>query len=251
MGINVITEIGLNHMGEKHLAIQYIRKLLESEVDGISFQVREPSFYEREEKKHLRLTDEEYSFLGNVIKSNKRQFGVAIADIEKISFFESINTDFYKIIRNDMTDDALVKKLLETGKKVIVSTGLSSEQDIELFLQKYANYKNFILNHTQLSYEEADCNLKAIGAIREKHHVPVSFGSHCSNHNVLYMSLCFAPTDILFYVKFDNSRAYPDDNHAVTLADIKGVIDNINVLNKAVGSGEKTKLDNKIAGMKV
>jgi len=196
MGTNIITEIGLNHMGKKHLAVQYINKLLESEVDGISFQVREPSFYEREEKKHLRLADEEYSFLSNIIKSSKRQFGVAIADIEKISFFESIDTDFYKIIRNDMTDEALVKKLLETGKKVIVSTGLSSEQDIELFLQKYANYKNFILNHTQLSYEETDCNLKAIEGLREKYHIPVSFGSHCSNHNVLYMSLCFAPTDI-------------------------------------------------------
>ena len=251
MKTNIIAEVGLNHLGQELLANEYVEKLIQTEVDGISFQIREKNFYKREEKKHLVLIDEIYSFLCKKIQSNNKQFGVAIADIEKIDFFESLGADFYKIIRNDMTDDILVSKLMKTGKKIIVSTGLSSEEDIKLFLKKHGDNRNFVLNHTQLSYEENDCNLRAIETLNQKYSIPVSFGSHCSNHNVLYMSLCFSPTDILFYVKKDSKIKYPDDKHAIDLKDVELVASNINKLSGAAGTGNKIKLNNKIAGMKI
>jgi sialic acid synthase SpsE len=189
--------------------------------------------------------------LCKMVKSNNKKFGVAIADVDKIDFFESIGTDFYKIIRNDLINDNLVNKLMKTGKKIIVSTGLSSEEDIAMFLKKHGHNKNFVLNHTQLSYSESDCNLRAIKTLSEKYSKPVSFGSHCSNHNVLYMSLCFSPTDILFYVKKDNKIKYPDDKHAITLGSVEGVAMNLITLNTAVGSGNKVKIKNKIKGMEI
>ncbi len=65
------------------------------------------------------------------------------------------------------------------------------------------------------------------------------------------MSLCFSPTDILFYVKRDNNIKYPDDKHAIDLKDVKLVASNINNLSRAVGSGNKIKLNNKIKGMEI
>ncbi len=242
----IIAELGLNHLGNPDLAESYISILSKCDVDGISFQVREKEYYERDNKKQLKFSDKNYIDFSRSIKESNKKFGVAIADIEKIDFFESINTDFYKIIRNDITNTNLVKKILSTGKKVIVSTGLSSENDIDLFLSQFGEYKNFVLNHTQLSYEEKDCNLKAISSLRDKYNVPISFGSHCSNINVLYMSLCFNPSDILFYVKLNNKIKYPDDKHAVTLNDCSSFLNNIKMLQSAVGSGKKQKLINKI-----
>ena len=249
--VNIISEIGLNHFGNVSMAIEYVKVLRQAQVDGISFQVREPEFYKRPEKANLSLTGDDYVTLSSMVKESGKQFGVAIADLSKIDFFESIDTDFYKIIRNDMTNDLLVSKLMKTGKKIIVSTGLSSDDDISLFLKKYGNHKNFVLNHTQLSYEESDCNLKAIETLNQKYSIPVSFGSHCSNHNVLYMSLCFSPTDILFYVKKDSKIKYRDDKHAIDLKDVELVASNINKLSGATGTGNKIKLNNKIAGMKI
>jgi N-acetylneuraminate synthase len=251
MKTNIIAEVGLNHLGQESLAREYVDKLVLTQVDGISFQVREPSFYEREEKKHLMLSEHIYSSLCKKVQKLEKQFGVAIADVEKIDFFESIGTNFYKIIRNDMVDDILVDKLMKTGKKIIVSTGLSSEEDIKLFLEKYGENKNFVLNHTQLSYEEGDCNLRAIEKLNQKYSVPISFGSHCANYNVLYMSLCFSPTDILFYVKKDDKIKYPDDKHAIKLEEVSQITYNIDVLSKATGTGEKIKLNNKIKGMRI
>jgi sialic acid synthase SpsE len=249
--VNLISEIGLNHFGNVSLAAEYIDVLSKTKVNGISFQVREPEFYKRPEKKNLSLTEEDYVLLRSLVQKCGKEFGVAIADFNKIDFFESLNTDFYKIIRNDMTNNLLVDKLMKTGKKIIVSTGLSSEEDIAKFLKRYVGNTNFVMNHTQLSYEEGDCNLKAIETLSEKYSTPVSFGSHCSNHNVLYMSLCFSPTDILFYVKKDNKKKYPDDKHAVTLNKVKEITHNLKILSTAVGSGNKIKLKNKITGMKI
>ena len=60
------------------------------------------------------------------------------------------------------------------------------------------------------------------------------------------MSLCFNPSDILFYVKLDNKIKYPDDKHAVILNDCSSFSNNIKILQSAVGSGKKQKLINKI-----
>lgn len=247
----IIAEIGLNHLGSFELAKRYVNFLCSTDVDGISFQVREKEFYDREEKKNLSLEAKEYIELRSMVKDGGKKFGVALADASKISFFKDLDTDFYKIIRNDMENDFLVRNLLNTGNKVIVSTGLSSEKEMSLFVDKHSNYKNFTFNHTQLSYDAADCNLSAITRLKETYGVPISFGSHCSNYNVLYMSLCYEPSDVLFYVKMSDTVVYPDDKHAVCLGDVADLAANLTLLSTAVGDGVKQKIENKIVGMKI
>ena len=247
----IIAEVGLNHLGSFSLAKKYIEFLKTTDVQAVTFQVREKDFYLRKEKKHLSLDKKEYMELCRLSKDYGKQFGVAIADLEQINFFESIGTDFYKIIRNDMKNDILVSKLIETGKKVIVSTGLSSEKDIETFVKKYGKFKTIVLNHTQLSYKTEDCNLVAIQSMRDKYNTNVSFGSHCSNQNVLYMSLCYHPSDILFYVKVGDTLEYPDDRHAVSLKQVPALATDLRNLASAVGTGQKLEIGNKIKEMAI
>ena len=69
------------------------------------------------------------------------------------------------------------------------------------------------------------------------------------------MSLCFNPSDILFYVKNESKAKtdweqrgfpYPDDKHSINVQDVEGIVNNIRLLSKAVGSGVKEKMDNKL-----
>jgi hypothetical protein len=63
------------------------------------------------------------------------------------------------------------------------------------------------------------------------------------------MSLCYSPSDILFYVKDGNSHwpvKYPDDEHAIALNDVQTVVNNLKILKHAIGTGIKTKIKNKI-----
>ena len=214
----IIAEVGLNHMGLPDLAEEYVRTLVSYHVDGISFQIREPEYYLNPKKSHYKLDLSEYIKLSNITKNAGKKFGIAVADIAVIDFLESIDTDFYKIIRNDITNIELVDKLISTGKKIIVSTGMSSDEDISSFMKHVGANDNIVLNHTQLSYDEHDCNLSAIKTLKDKYNCNVSYGNHCANVNTIYMALCYEPSDILIYVKGTSlTFTYPDDKHAIPI----------------------------------
>jgi len=253
----LIAEVGLNHLGDEELALRYVNYLSKTSVDAISFQVREAEYYQRSEKKKFKLSNEVYREAARIIHENKKKFGVALADIEMVDFFESLGANFYKVIRNDITDLQLIKQLEQTKKRVIVSTGQSSDKDIDNFLNYLKEnfnddyHNNFVLNHTQLSYDVEDCNLKSIESLREKYNLDVSFGSHCSLPEVLFMSVYSNPSDILFYVKFSDGQKYPDDRHAIEAEEVSYFTNTIKELYKGIGDGVKIKMINKIEETKI
>ena len=246
----LIAEIGLNHLGQSENLINYIDKLIETDVDAVTLQVREPEFYDEKWGGHpagffnLELHKDNYFYVKEKIRASGKKFGIAIGDINYINFFESLNVDFYKVIRNDITDFKLIDKLIETKKEVIVSTGLSSNIEISKFVNYIGDNKNFKLNHTQLSYDIEDCNLNAIKNMKQNYGLEVSFGNHCKDINVLYMALCYNPSDILFYVK--HIENVPDSEHAIHLSKVNEVVNNINNFKKALGTGIKKTSINKM-----
>tara|TARA_R100001377_G_scaffold81948_2_gene61847 strand:+ start:571 stop:1290 length:720 start_codon:yes stop_codon:yes gene_type:complete len=237
----IIAEIGLNHLGSVVLANLYVEQLMATNIDAVTFQVREPEYYLK--NSHLQLR--KYAKICKKVKASGKKFGIAIADIDMVDYFEEIDVDFYKVIRNDMMNDRLIERLISTNKKLIISTGTCSADEIQNFIDKFKN-DNITLNHTQLSYDVHDCNLSAIDTLRSKFNVDISYGSHCSDHKVLYMSLCYTPSDILFYVKGNSGFKYPDDKHAIALDDVHAIANNLKNLSKAIGSGIKNKMKIKI-----
>lgn len=240
----IIAEVGLNHLGVPKLAHLYVDKLIATDIDAITFQVREEDYYLNDKEKYL-LEEKTYIELVRKVHSNGKQLGIAIADVSKIEFFEKIKIDFYKVIRNDIRNIELIDRLIETNKKLIISTGTCSEDEISTFIAKY-NQHNITINHTQLSYDIEDCNLSAIKTLREKFKVNVSYGSHCKDSKVLYMALAFNPTDILFYVKAYEFSLWPDNKHSVTLEQAEVIISDLKRLSAAVGTGTKEQMEIKL-----
>ena len=238
-----ISEIGLNHLGSSKKLLNYVHYLNDTNVDALTVQIREPEYYIINPS--LELRDSDYSKILKKTKNKGKKFGVAIADVSKISFFESLDVDFYKIIRNDINNENLTDELIKTEKKLIVSTGTASESEILTFITKYKN-SNFVINHTQISNDVKDSNLKAIKFLKKKFNIDISYGNHCNNFNILYMALAFEPSDILFYVKENSIDKFPDDEHAIPLNDVGKLINNMKSLEKALGDGKKEKMEIKI-----
>ena len=185
----IIAEIGFNHLGQLAKVEKYLEYLLSSDVDAITFQVREREH--RNKKPHRYLPDESFKDIFTQIKGAGKKVGIAIADPEYVSFFENLGADFYKVIRNDITNKNLLEILSNTGKRIYVSTGMASENDIATFVENpFVKKENFKLVHTQLSYSFEDCNLKSIETMR-KYGLPVAYGSHCREELSLFMSLCY------------------------------------------------------------
>jgi N-acetylneuraminate synthase len=246
---HIICEVGMNHMGDTAYADEYLKALEDAQPDGVTFQVREREWYKKGEvEASIRLSDDYYRAVAKRLRGNGIQFGISLCDVADLAFFEGIGTDFYKILSKDINNAELVSAVLATGKPVYVSTGMSSEDELELFLAGLGASvpQNLSLIHTQLSYEDADTNLRAIGRLRERFGVPVAFGSHSTDVHALYAALGFSPSALFFYVKGERAIKHRDETHAVPLSECPAVIVEIRRLETMLGDGIKKKMENSI-----
>jgi sialic acid synthase SpsE len=243
----IIAELGFNHLGNLDIANQYVDALIECDVDAITFQVRETEH--RAANLSLYLNDDSYKNLFLKIKNSGKKLGVALADTDYVSFFENLDVDFYKVIRNDISNKKLINLLMMTGKQIFVSTGMSSKKDIENFIsfidQSTKKRNQFKLVHTQLSNALEDCNLKSIQEMKE-YGLDVAYGHHCGDVTAIFMALCYNPSDLLFYVKGSPAFQYTEDSHAIQIDQIQDLIKKIHRYNGAVGTGVKMSMNNKI-----
>ena len=114
---------------------------------------------------------------------------------------------------------------------------------MEDILEISSLWKNIVLIHTQLSQKIEDVNLKAVDTIRNRTNLPVAFGLHCNNHEVLKLAVGFETQAIFFYVKEDGTGKLIDDEHAIFIHEVEEIAKNLCVLATAVGSGRKTAMD--------
>lgn len=238
-----ISEIGLNHKGSETRALKMLKELINTDVDAITFQILEPAFYEKIKEWGGPFSNNFYKDAINLVHKNNKLIGFAIKDKNMIPFLNSAGADFWKSLSLSISDDVLLSELQRTNKTIFVSTGISSESEIVEISKKLKNIK-FI--HTQLSQKLEDSNLKAIDRLKMLTSKEIAFGLHCSNHDALYLSVAFEPSDILFYVKDNLQEKFPDDEHAIIIDNIDNVIKTLKEFKKAIGKGIKEKMENKI-----
>ena len=237
----IICEIGLNHMGSIKYANEYIDKIIKSKADGILFHIREKSFYDTHPK--LLLPDKFYIEAIKKVKKYNVKFGVTLADPDKVEFCEKLGVDFYKIFSRDILEEELIKKIVSTKKKIFVSTGVSNINEIKKFERIIENKKKQItLVHTYLDKDISKVNLKAIPFLKDQCKMNVAYGNHAENFLVIYLSLAFQPSDILFYIKGSKHKHHIDDLHAIKLDELQNFVKNLKELPKALGNRTKIKL---------
>ena len=233
----LIAEIGLNHHGSEERAQRMLENLLATSIDGVTFQIREPEFYTGEAPPRHRLSEDFYRKAAKTVHEGGRLFGIAICDESMIPLFDSNGADFWKTLSWDFKNHSINKKLQATGKMVFMSTGLSGMEDI---LEISSMWKNIVLIHTQLSQKVEDVNLKAVNTIRDRTNLPVAFGLHCNNYEILKLAIAFEPQAIFFYVKEEGVSGLLDDEHAIFMHEVKALINSLRILSIAIGTGQKT-----------
>jgi len=246
----IICEVGLNHMGSGVLAKEYTKEIIASGADAITFQIRESEFYKDTKWSKFELFTHEISECFLNAKRAGLSAGIAISDIDYLN--RPIHAiDFYKILSKDIDNWELIDHVithLSMKNPVYFSTGLSSYDQIEKTLDRYKDHRERIrLIHTQLSNEVSDVNLEAIEELRDRFDVPIAFGNHCKNTNIIYSAIPYRPSDFFLYVKHHHGD-HPDEAHAVTFQDLPIVVKNLRDFPSALGSGNKKAMENSIEG---
>ena len=232
----VIAEIGLNHNGSKDRALNLLNEVVKSDVDGVTFQIREREFYDASHPRKVDFSNDFYTELVGIAGKHNKEFGIAICDCDKLDSMRGMNISFWKTLSWDISNLALQNALQKTQKRIYISTGLADTAQI---LDCSQLYENVVFIHTQLNYDLDNVNLKAIESMRQVTGKPVAYGLHSSEHEILYMALCYSPEAIFFYVKDETAGEHPDDAHAISVGRLETIVTHLKRLAVCVGDGTK------------
>ncbi|MFZ0394770.1 MAG: N-acetylneuraminate synthase family protein [Terracidiphilus sp.] len=192
----IIAEIGINHNGSIDLAKKLISVAVAAGCDAVKFQKRTVEVvYTAEElakprenpfgstngdlKRGLEFGREEYAEIDAFCKSVKMTWFASPWDEASVDFLEPFDNPVYKIASASLTDECLLRHIRKTGKPVILSTGMSTLDEIDHAV-KVLGKNDLLLMHTTSTYPAAyeELNLRAIPALAARYGVPIGYSGH-------------------------------------------------------------------------
>jgi N-acetylneuraminate synthase len=192
----VIAEIGINHNGDIDLAKRLISVAAAACCDAVKFQKRtvdvvfsaaelakpreNPFGLTNGDLKYgLEFGQEEYEEIDDFCKSLKMQLFASPWDEQSVDFLEQFGPSVYKIASASLTDDHLLRHIRGTGKPVILSTGMSSYDEIDHAVEVLGK-EDLILMHSTSTYPANydELNLRAIPAMAARYGIPVGYSGH-------------------------------------------------------------------------
>ena len=192
----IIAEIGINHNGDIDHAKRLISVAAAACCDAVKFQKRtvdvvfsaaelakpreNPFGLTNGDLKYgLEFGQEEYEEIDDFCKSLKMQWFASPWDEQSVDFLEQFGPSVYKIASASLTDDHLLRHIRGTGKPVILSTGMSSYDEIDHAVEVLGK-EDLILMHSTSTYPANydELNLRAIPAMAARYGIPVGYSGH-------------------------------------------------------------------------
>ncbi len=192
----VIAEIGINHNGSLKMAKALIDMAKECGCDAVKFQKRTVDVvYSKEElakerksvfgntngdlKRGLEFGEDEYTEIDRYCKEKGIMWFASCWDEGSVDFIDKFNPPCYKIASASLTDDNLLRYTKSKGKPVLLSTGMSTMEEIRHAVDVLGE-DNLIIYHCTSTYpsNNDEQNLRVIKTLKEEFNCPVGFSGH-------------------------------------------------------------------------
>lgn len=233
----VCLEAGLNHLGSFALLERMINDSGISELDvAVTVQIKEETFYSNNKKFYL-STEEHRRFI-DLCCSLDIPCGLALGPISDLKglFDSGLQPDFIKTLSTASSDPEFLSRIYSIYDcPKYISVGLSEFSYIEKYIIPLMKNTDRLI-HTSLSHTNADQNLGDIRRLA-KLGVPVSYGLHATNHDLINTSVG-AGADSVFCYFGDKSLALPDFDHAIDISDVDEVVAQVNASFSAMGQSD-------------
>ena len=220
----LVAEIGSGHEGNFDLAVQMVEAAAESGADVIKFQI-----YKAKELIHPILLSKQFERC-LLLEFSEEQWKELFETARryKIDFFASVfgdwglklvsqNCNWIKIASGDLNHLGLLRKVGNTRKKVILSTGMSTLDEIGLAIFNLG-HDNICLLHCMSLYPcpPESANLSWIWKLREEFGLPVGYSDHCVGIDVAIQSLQYFPVIIEKHFTLTPELKIGDHPHSAT-----------------------------------
>lgn len=256
--VYVIAEIGNNHNGDFNRAIRMIDEAKEAGADCVKFQMRHLDKVYRKKTlikdgedlgteyvidllNRFELSKDEHIKLFEYAKSKNITYLCTPWDIESVRFLEKIGVEAYKVASADLTNLPLIRALIDTGKLLILSTGMSTENEIiqtSKFLLK--NSAKFVLLHCNSTYPAPfhDINLRWINELK-KIHKYVGYSGHERGINISLAAISFGVCVVERHFTQDRRMEGPDHAASLTKSEFMEMVNGIREIESALGGSTR------------
>jgi N-acetylneuraminate synthase len=265
----VIAEIGLNHNGSVDLAKKLIDVAADAGAQAVKFQKRTPEISTPEHMKNtpretpwgemtyleyryrVEFDRDQYVEIGDHATVRGLDWFASPWDVPAVEFLEDLNVVAHKVASASVTDLEMLAALAATGKPIILSTGMSTMEQIDTAV-KTVGTDNLILMHATSTYplppEEA--NIRMVQTLQAAYPgVPVGYSGHERGLQISLAAVALGATAVERHITLD--RAMWGSDHAASLepTGFEHLVRDIRVIEEAMGTGVKQVFPGELAPM--
>lgn len=263
----IIAEAGVNHNGDVSRAKKLIDEAANAKVDYVKFQTfkteliiskkapkasyqvenaNDVSETQFEMAKKLEFNASQNQILINYCQAKNIKFFSTAFDLESLQFLHDIGLDVVKIPSGEITNLPYLRKAAKLFRKIILSTGMSSMNEIgeamDIFLNSGISMKDIIVLHCNTEYPTPmkDVNLKAMISIRDRYNVAVGYSDHTLGIEVPIAAVALGASVIEKHFTLDRNLPGPDHRASLEPDELKSMVTAIRNIEDAIsGDGKK------------
>jgi len=265
----VIAEIGINHNGDLGIARQMIDAAVHAGVDAVKFQKRTPEISTPpEQQRQMRETpwgyityldyrykvefnEDQYCEIDRYCKEKGIKWMVSVWDEPSVDFMEKFDTPAFKIPSASLTDFGLIRKVRATGKPVILSSGMSTMEQIKNGVAM-AGEKDLVMMHCTSTYpcEPEELNLKMIETLRREFpNLPIGYSGHEVGLVPSAIAVALGACMVERHLTLDRAMWGSDQAASVEPGGFERLVKYLRVVEAALGDGVKKVYESEKASM--
>ncbi|KJS19604.1 MAG: hypothetical protein VR72_17985 [Clostridiaceae bacterium BRH_c20a] len=263
MNVYIIAEAGVNHNGSIDIAKKMVDEAKEAGVDCIKFQTfvsknivskntnkaeyQKQQTYVNESQldmlKKLELSFDEFVQLNEYCRKKEIEFLSTAFDFDSIDFLDSLNMKRWKIPSGEITNLPLLIKIARFGKPVILSTGMSTMEDIRAAVKALTENGSgdITVLHCTTEYPTPyeDVNLRAMNTIQDEFNLSIGYSDHTKGIEISIAAVAKGATVIEKHFTLDRNMEGPDHKASLDPGELKAMVIAIRNVEIAIGSSEK------------
>ena len=253
----IIAEIGINHNGQVSLAKKMIDIAVTTGCDAVKFQKRTIDIvYTKEElskerksvfgntngdlKRGLEFGYEEYKEIDAYCKEKGILWFASCWDEGSVDFMQQFDIPCYKIASASLTDDNLLKYTRATGKPILLSTGMSTMEQIKHAVD-ILGQENLVIYHCTSTYPSntEEMNLKVIESFKGLFDCPIGYSGHERGVTPSVLAVALGANSVERHITLDRTNWGSDQAASLEMAGLYHMVRDIRQVPDLLGTGVK------------
>jgi N-acetylneuraminate synthase len=255
----VVAEVGINHNGSVDLARKLIDGAILAGADAVKFQKRTPELcvpreqwdLERdtpwgrmkyiEYRRRVELGAAQYAAIDRHCRERGMLWFASCWDEPSVEFIESFDPPCYKVASASLTDHALLRRKRATGRPVILSTGMSTMQEIEDAVAVLGR-DDLLIAHATSTYPcpVGDLNLRMLHTLRQRFpECPIGYSGHETGLAPSWAAVALGASFLERHITLDRALWGSDQAASVEVGGFMRLVTNVRDVERAIGDGIK------------